>query len=280
MKIVRCEVQGEIISGVLEGEEVREFNFDDNGGLKFTGRVVEQKNAVLKAPCRPTKIVAIGLNYHEHARESNMEVPQAPLIFLKPPSAVIGPGEEIILPPGSARVDYEAELAVVIKKKAKNVKAGDFKEYVLGYTCFNDVTARDFQHADGQWSRAKGYDTFAPFGPWIETEFDPFNAQVKAVLDGKVVQSGNTADLIFPVPRLIEYISSIMTLFPGDIIATGTPAGVGPIKAGQTIEISIAGIGTLRNGVSDCCRKSPALGFAGACIGKGECNHETGMFPV
>lgn len=249
MKIARCEVQGEIFFGVLEDEEVREFNFDDNGELQFTGRVVERKNVVLKAPCRPTKIVAIGLNYHEHARESNMEVPKAPLIFLKPPSAVIGPGEEIVLPHDSARVDYEAELAVVIKRKAKNVKAGDFRDFVLGYTCFNDVSARDFQFSDGQWSRAKGYDTFAPTGPWIETEVDPFNVQVEAVLDGKVVQSGNTADLIFPVPRLIEYISSIMTLFPGDIIATGTPAGVGPIKAGQTIEIRIEGIGTLSNGV-------------------------------
>jgi len=140
-------------------------------------------------------------------------------------------------------------LGVVIKKPAKKVKAADYKDYVLGYLCFNDVSARDYQYSDGQWSRAKGFDTFAPIGPWIETEIEPFNLQVETLLDGKVVQSGNTSDMIFPVPKLIEHISSIMTLNPGDIIATGTPAGVGPIKPGQIVEIRVQGIGTLRNGV-------------------------------
>lgn len=249
MKIVRCEWRGKIFFGVLVGQEVREFEFDDSNQLGFTGKVVERNDVILKSPCQPTKIVAIGLNYHAHAKESKMEVPTSPLLFLKPPSAVIGPGEEILLPPDATRVDYEAELAVVIKRKAKNVKAADYRDFVLGYTCFNDVSARDFQFSDGQWSRAKGYDTFAPIGPWIETEVEPHGLQIEAALDGKVVQRGNTADLIFPVPQLVEYVSSIMTLFPGDIIATGTPAGVGPMKSGQQVEIRIEDIGVLSNSV-------------------------------
>ncbi|WP_027365656.1 fumarylacetoacetate hydrolase family protein [Desulfotruncus alcoholivorax] len=249
MKLIRCEVGGKVFSGVLEGTGIREIGFDNDGEIIFFNRTFHQEDFLLKAPCQPTKIVAVGLNYREHAKESDMEVPQAPLLFFKPPSAVIGPGEDIILPPNSARVDYEAELAVVIKKTAKNVKAADYDKYVLGYTCFNDVSARDFQFSDGQWSRAKGYDTFAPMGPWIETELNPLNARVEAILDGKIVQSGNTSDFVFTVPQLIEYISSIMTLFPGDIIATGTPAGVGPMRDGQVIEIRIEGIGTLKNGI-------------------------------
>lgn len=249
MKLVRCEIGDKVFYGVLEGKEVREISINNEGELVSLGRVYQQEELSFKAPCQPTKIVAVGLNYSEHAKETNMDVPPAPLIFLKPPSAVIGPGEEIVLPPESTRVDYEAELAVVIKKRAKKVMAVDYEQYVLGYTCLNDVSARDFQFSDGQWSRAKGYDTFAPIGPWIETGLNPLSVQVEAILDGKVVQSGNTSDLIFTVPKLIEYISSIMTLFPGDVIATGTPAGVGPMRDGQVIEVRIEGIGTLSNSV-------------------------------
>ena len=249
MKLVRCELGGKVFSGVLEGAEVREIGLNNEGDISYNKRLFKQEDLSFKAPCQPTKIVAVGLNYREHAKESKMEVPKTPLLFLKPSSAVIGPGEDIILPQNSSRVDYEAEFAVVIKKTAKNVKAADYDKYVLGYTCFNDVSARDFQFSDGQWSRAKGYDTFAPIGPWIETELDSLDVQVEAILDGKVVQSGNTSDLIFTVPQLIEYISSIMTLFPGDVIATGTPVGVGQIRDGQVIEIRIAGIGTLKNGI-------------------------------
>lgn len=203
----------------------------------------------LLAPCLPTKIVCLGLNYISHATEFKQKLPDLPLLFIKPPSAVIGPDADIVLPPNPERIDYECELAAVIGKKARNVPEKDFSSYVLGYTCFNDVTDRIAQARDGQWTRAKGYDTFAPFGPWIETELSPDNLQIETLVNSEIKQSGNTRDLIFNVPRLVSFISGIMTLMPGDIIATGTPEGIGPLKAGDTIEIRIEGIGTLKNGV-------------------------------
>ena len=203
----------------------------------------------LLAPCQPSKIVCVGLNYVEHANELKMKLPLEPILFLKPPSAVIGPGAEIVVPKSSERVDYEGELGVVIGKRCKAIAADEAKKYVLGYTCFNDVTARDLQQKDGQWTRAKSFDTFAPFGPWIAC-IDPSDADIKTRVNGEVKQSSNTADLIFGVPKLVEFISNVMTLEPGDIIATGTPPGVGRLEKGDVVEVEIEGIGVLKNKVA------------------------------
>jgi 2-keto-4-pentenoate hydratase/2-oxohepta-3-ene-1,7-dioic acid hydratase in catechol pathway len=204
----------------------------------------------LLAPCVPSKIVCLGLNYRSHAEEFNLPVPENPILFLKPPTAVIGPGDNIVLP-NKSRIDYECELAIVMGRKAKEISAERATEYVLGYTCFNDVTDRHAQKADRQWTRAKGYDTFAPIGPHIETDIDPGNLLVETYLNGVRKQSARTGDLIFGIPRIISFISVVMTLLPGDVIATGTPSGIGPVKAGDIVEIRVEGIGTLRNGVVD-----------------------------
>ena len=209
------------------------------------------KDLVLLPPSLPSKIVAVGLNYIDHARELNMSVPDEPVLFLKPPSSVIGPYENIIIPEQSKQVDYEAELAVVIGKVCKKVSVSSAMDYVLGFTCFNDITARDLQKKDGQWTRAKSFDTFSAIGPFIVTpdEFEYNNTRIKCIVNGKIKQDSTTANLIFNVQELISFISYIMTLFPGDIITTGTPPGVGPLKSGDTVEISIDGIGSLINRV-------------------------------
>jgi 2-keto-4-pentenoate hydratase/2-oxohepta-3-ene-1,7-dioic acid hydratase in catechol pathway len=196
-----------------------------------------------------TKIVAVGRNYAAHAAEHGDEVPSQPLIFLKPPSAVIGPGESIVCPPQSAQVEHETELAVVIGQRARRVAAANAWAHVLGYTCANDVTARDLQRSDGQWSRAKGFDTFAPLGPWIVTELDPTDLNVVCRVNGQVKQQASTADMVFKIPQLIEYITAAMTLEPGDVILTGTPEGVSPIRPSDHVEVEVEGIGVLRNPV-------------------------------
>jgi 2-keto-4-pentenoate hydratase/2-oxohepta-3-ene-1,7-dioic acid hydratase in catechol pathway len=201
------------------------------------------------APVAPPKIVAIGRNYRDHAAERGAAVPAEPMVFLKPPSAVVGPGTAIVIPPGVGRVDYESELAVVIGRTARHVTRAEAMACVLGYTCLNDVTARDLQNRGVQFSHAKGYDTFAPIGPWIETALDPFAATVEGFVNGALRQHGNTRDLAFPVDVLIEYISAIMTLVPGDVIATGTPAGIGPLAPGDTVTVRVEGIGELVNAV-------------------------------
>jgi 2-keto-4-pentenoate hydratase/2-oxohepta-3-ene-1,7-dioic acid hydratase in catechol pathway len=199
---------------------------------------------------RPSKIVCVGRNYLEHARELGNEMPERPLIFLKPPSSLIGPGEAIVLPPESQRVEHEAELAVVIGRRARNVSAAQALDYVEGYLPLNDVTARDLQKTDGQWARAKGFDTFCPVGAMRPAAgIDPGRLEVICRVNGEVRQSGNTADMAFSVPVLIEYISGFMTLEPGDLIATGTPAGVGPLADGDVVEVEIPGVGTLSNTV-------------------------------
>lgn len=198
---------------------------------------------------KPTKIICVGTNYIDHASELNMKIPEEPLIFIKPPSSIIYDSEEIVYPAGVTRLDYEAELAVVIKEKARGVGESDAMKYVLGYTCLNDVTARDLQAKDGQWTRSKSFDTFCPIGPAIETELDPFGVKVESYLNGQAKQSSSTKNLIFAVPKLISFISGIMTLLPGDMISTGTPYGVGPMRPGDTIEIRIDGIGSLKNRV-------------------------------
>jgi 2-keto-4-pentenoate hydratase/2-oxohepta-3-ene-1,7-dioic acid hydratase in catechol pathway len=203
------------------------------------------------APVLPGKIIAVGLNYRDHAMEMGLELPAEPIVFMKPATSVIGPGDEIIYPAQSSRVDYEAELAVVISKKCRNIKAHEAGDVILGYTCMNDVTARDLQVKDGQWTRAKSFDTFAPLGPWIVTDIpDPNNHAITLRLNGEIKQSSNTNNLIFNVFVLIEFISSIMTLEKWDIIATGTPAGIGPMARGDEVEIAIEGIGALKNRVA------------------------------
>jgi 2-keto-4-pentenoate hydratase/2-oxohepta-3-ene-1,7-dioic acid hydratase in catechol pathway len=254
MKIARFQYRNKIVYGKIDGETVQVLNnspFEIPGsGLRFLKTdILPLKEVRLLAPCEPTKIVCLGLNYRSHATEFKQKLPDLPLLFIKPPSAVIGPEDNIVLPPNPERIDYECELAVVIGKKARNVPENNFASYVMGYTCFNDVTDRIAQARDGQWTRAKGFDTFAPFGPWIETEISPDNLNLQTIVNGETRQSGNTRDLIFNVPRLVNFISGIMTLMPGDIIATGTPEGIGPLKAGDIVEIRIEGIGTLRNGV-------------------------------
>lgn len=203
----------------------------------------------LLAPVRPGKIICVGRNYVEHAREHDAEVPAIPLIFLKPPSAVIGPGETILLPPQSQRVEHEGELVVVIGRRGRRILAEDALKYVFGYTIGNDVTARDLQRSDGQWTRGKGFDTFAPIGPWIDTDFDPTDALLTVRVNGEMRQMGATRDMVFDVPTLIAFISSVMTLEPGDLIFTGTPAGVGPLKPGDRVTVEIEGLGVLENPV-------------------------------
>jgi len=204
----------------------------------------------LLAPVVPGKIIGVGRNYLAHAREQNVEIPDVPLLFLKPPSSVIGPGDTILLPPQSHQIVHEAELAVVIGKSGRWIQPDDAMTYILGYTISNDVTARDLQRRDGQWTRGKGFDTFCPLGPWIETEFDPADALMTCHVNGEMRQMASTRDMLFNVRQLIAYISSIMTIEPGDILMTGTPAGVGLLQAGDLVQITIEGLGTLQNPVT------------------------------
>jgi len=201
------------------------------------------------APVFPSKIVCIGLNYKDHAAEQGKPLPAEPLIFLKPSSAIVNPGEPIVLPAGVGRVDYESELAIVIGRRATKVSEADALSHVLGLTCMNDVTARELQKKDGRYTRAKGFDTFAPLGPCITTGLAPDDLAVTGLLNGEVRQQSSTRELIFPVAALIAYISRIMTLLPGDIVSTGTPAGIGPLQAGDEIVVRVQGIGDLRNPV-------------------------------
>jgi 2-keto-4-pentenoate hydratase/2-oxohepta-3-ene-1,7-dioic acid hydratase in catechol pathway len=210
----------------------------------------------LLAPCVPSKIVAVGLNYRDHAHEMGFPVPENPIIFLKPPTALIGPGDAIVAPAMSRQIDYEAELGVVIKSRARNVPADRVRDYILGFTCANDVTARDLQKLDTQWTRAKSFDTFCPVGPWIETGLDPKDLLVESYLNRERKQSSRTSQFIFSVDQLVSFISNIMTLYPGDLIITGTPAGIGPMKPGDEIEVRIEGIGSLKNTVTANCKVS------------------------
>lgn len=203
----------------------------------------------LLPPVVPSKIICVGRNYAAHAQEHEVEVPEVPLLFLKPPSSVIGPGETIYLPPQSQRVEHEAELAVVIGKRSRWLDIEGAKDVILGYTIANDVTARDLQRRDGQWTRGKGFDTFCPIGPWVETELDPADAVITCAVNGELRQMGSTRDMVFSVRQLVAYASSVMTLEPGDLLLTGTPAGVGVLNDGDELLTSIEGIGELRNTV-------------------------------
>jgi 2-keto-4-pentenoate hydratase/2-oxohepta-3-ene-1,7-dioic acid hydratase in catechol pathway len=259
MRIVRFVSQGKTKHGLLSQNTISGFLGSPfthskhishiNSPPLLDGNTYKIDNVRLLAPCLPSKIICLGLNYRSHVDELKLPMPPLPLIFLKPSTAVIGPGDEIVLPHGWKRIDYEGELAVVIGKKAKNIPEEAAKEYVLGYTCFNDVTDRHAQAADGQWTRAKGYDTFAPIGAWIETEVTPDNLKLETYLNGELRQSASTSDLIFGVSKLVSFISSVMTLLPGDVIATGTPSGIGQMNPGDIVEVKIQNIGTLKNSV-------------------------------
>ena len=250
MKFGRFKKDDKVFYGTIEGDYVREITGDIFGQYTILNKKSALKEVETLAPCVPSKIIAVGLNYRLHAEEVNMELPEEPILFLKPPTAVIGPEQNILYPAMSKRVDFEGELGVVIGRECRSVRIEQAPDYILGYTCFNDVTARDLQKKDKQWSRAKGFDTFAPMGPFIETDFDPANALIETYLNGEKKQSGSTRDLIFPVFYLVSFISHVMTLLPGDVIATGTPSGIGPMQVGDVVEVRIAGLGTLRNRVT------------------------------
>lgn len=231
--------------GIVYNDKVRSIN---NFIEKQEIEEYELKDLKIGVPVRPSKIVAVGLNYRFHAEELRNKLPEEPLIFLKPPSSVLPHQGTIIYPDSVRRLDYEAELGVVIKKIAKKVKKEEVEEYILGYTAFNDVTARDLQTKDGQWTRAKGFDTFSPLGPFIETELkNPGNIKIQAILNNEIKQNASTSDMIFGISYLICFISNIMTLYPGDVIATGTPEGIGPMEKGDRITIRIEGLDDLIN---------------------------------
>ncbi|MDV6013506.1 fumarylacetoacetate hydrolase family protein [Haloechinothrix sp. LS1_15] len=239
------------LEGDVDGDEatVHEIAEHPFGTPSHTGRSWPLAEVRLLAPILPTKIIAVGKNYAEHAAEFGSEVPESPVIFMKPSTSVTGPNTPIKMPASSERVDFEGELAVVIGRPVKNVPASKAAAVVRGYTIANDVTARDQQRADGQWTRAKGYDTFCPLGPWIATDIDPADLEISTEVDGEVKQASHTAKMVHTVGELIEFVSHIMTLLPGDVILTGTPEGVGPLTEGSNVTVTVSGIGSLSNPV-------------------------------
>jgi 2-keto-4-pentenoate hydratase/2-oxohepta-3-ene-1,7-dioic acid hydratase in catechol pathway len=238
--------------GRIAEASVEELAGQPYSALEPTGRIWPLEDVKLLPPCMPTKIVCVGRNYREHASELGNEIPPEPLIFLKPPSAIIAPEEPIVLPAISHRVDHEGEIAVIIGRTCSQLRQADsVAPYIAGLTCLNDVTARDLQNSDGQWTRAKGFDTFCPLGPLLETELDLAHTWVETRVDGQRKQFGHASEMMFSVDAIIRWISRVMTLFPGDVIATGTPSGVGPLAAGQVVEVVVSGVGTLRNPVID-----------------------------
>ena len=256
MKIVRYQTNGEApylpekaVYGWMLDDKVGEIQGDIFGEYRRREAKIPVGELKLAAPCVPSKILCVGRNYVEHAKELGNEVPKVPLIFLKPPSSIISNGEHIVLPPQSSQVEHEAELVVVISKRGRNITTENAKEYVFGYTIGNDITARDLQKSDGQWTRAKGFDTFCSFGPWIDTEFDASDAVVTCRVNGQMRQMASTRDMVFNINTLIAFISSVMTLEPGDVIFTGTPSGVGELKNGDMVDVEIEGLGKLSNPV-------------------------------
>ncbi len=252
MKIARFSISGaDPRFGIVDDDELVVLEGDPMfSGFDTTGERVPLSSAKLLAPVIPrSKVVAVGKNYREHAAEMGGEAPSEPLLFLKPNTSVIGTGDTIVLPPQSQHVEHEVELAVVIGSIARNVPAKDADQVIFGYTVANDVTARDLQKSDGQWARAKGFDTFCPLGPLVETEFDLASATLESRVNGELRQQGRVSDLVHSVAALVEYASSVWTMLPGDVILTGTPAGVGPIVDGDIVEVTVSGIGTLSNPV-------------------------------
>jgi len=255
MFLGRFKFEEEIFYGIVEDKDVFKIDYlpFNNNEVKITNERYNLNELKILPPSSPTKIVAVGLNYKDHAKELGFSIPDEPVIFMKPSSAIIGPDDKIIIPPQAQRVDYEAELALIIKKECYKKRKEEFSKYILGYTCFNDVTARDLQKKDGQWTRAKSFNTFAPAGPFIfvpeTSDFNPLNLKIKAIVNGEVKQNSSTANMIFSPQYLFEFINNIMTLYPGDIIATGTPPGIGPLHPGDEVTIEIESIGKLTNKV-------------------------------
>lgn len=251
-RIIRIEDRGEHAWALLENDQVYRLEGHPFGAGAPGAHIGTLETVTLLPPVCPTKIICVGRNYVAHAAEHGVEVPAEPLLFFKPPSSVIGPGEAIVIPTLSQRVEHEAELAIVIGKRCRNVTAEEAWDYVLGVTCSNDVTARDLQRKDGQWTRGKGFDTFCPVGPWIVTglrEADIADLSVVCRVNGEVRQEGRTSQMVFSTSTLIAYAASVMTLEAGDVFLTGTPAGVGPLVPGDLVEVEIEGIGVLRNPV-------------------------------
>jgi 2-keto-4-pentenoate hydratase/2-oxohepta-3-ene-1,7-dioic acid hydratase in catechol pathway len=250
VKLVRFRHGSRIATGAVEGGYVRPLQgtFFDNPVP--TGEEVPLSAVRLLVPVIPSKVVAVGRNYMEHAQEMGAEVPEEPVIFLKPSTSVIGPGDPIPYPPSSRRVDHEGELGVVIGRLARHVPLEESGKFILGYLCGNDVTARDLQQKDGQWTRGKGFDGFCPLGPWVETELDPTDLAVECRVNGETRQAARTSQLAFGPGELVEFVSAVMTLLPGDVILTGTPAGVGPLQVGDRVEVEVEGIGVLANEVA------------------------------
>jgi len=256
VRIVRFALADQIAYGLVDGDpdDVTSLTVTAIDGHPFatferTSITLPLAQVRVLPPVLPSKVIGIGKNYADHAREMGGEAPATPVMFLKPSTAVIGDGDPIVLPPQSGQVEYEGELGVVIGRLAREVPVDRAAEAILGYTCANDVTARDLQRSDGQWARAKGFDSFAPLGPWIVTDVDVSDAAIQTRLDGEVVQSGRTSQMVHPVADLVAFVSSAMTLLPGDVILTGTPAGVGPMLGGQRVSVSIEGVGTISNPV-------------------------------
>jgi len=251
MRLVRFRHGDRIATGALEpgSDDIRVLRGTFFEDPLPTGETVSLGDVLLLAPVLPSKLVCVGKNYAAHAAEFGMQVPEEPLLFLKPSTAVIGPGDPIRLLAISRRVDFEGELAVVIGRLARGVRAEDAFKYILGYTCANDVTLRDLQKTDDQWARAKGFDGSAPIGPWIETDLDPNDVIVRTRLNGEIRQQASTSDMVFGVATLLEYITTFMTLLPGDILLTGTPEGVGALSDGDVVEVEVDGVGVLRNEV-------------------------------
>ncbi|MBM6405615.1 fumarylacetoacetate hydrolase family protein [Phycicoccus sp. CSK15P-2] len=251
MRIARFTTGEDPVYGLVDGagEKIAEVTGDPlYQRIELTGATHLVEDVRLLAPVIPrSKVIGIGKNYADHAAEMGGEAPEEPLMFLVPNTAVVGPGDPVVLPPQSAEVHYEGELAVVIGRMCKDVEPEDALGVIFGYTCADDVTARDLQRSDGQWARAKGFDTFCPLGPWVETDLDPSALSVVTRLDGEVVQDGSTADMVHGVAALVSHASKAFTLLPGDVILTGTPAGVGPVAEGQRVEVEVEGIGTLSN---------------------------------
>jgi len=249
MRLVRFRFGDRIATGVVEGDAVRALAGTFFENPVPSGEEIPLDDVRLLAPILPSKVVCLGKNYAAHAAEFGGEVPEEPLIFLKPSTSVSGPGDPIPLPRISNRVDYEGELAVVIGRIARNVRAEETFRYILGYTCGNDVTLRDLQKKDDQWTRAKGFDGSCPLGPWVETELDPIDVHLETRVNGEVRQSASTSDMVFGVATIIEFVTEFMTLLPGDVIMTGTPEGVGKLEPGDKVEVVVDGIGVLMNPV-------------------------------
>jgi 2-keto-4-pentenoate hydratase/2-oxohepta-3-ene-1,7-dioic acid hydratase in catechol pathway len=252
MRVVRYEIpdiKSKPKYGWLLDDKVGEISGNVFGRYKRSEAVTSLANVTLLAPTEPSKIVCVGRNYVEHAKELGNEVQKVPLLFLKPPSSIIPVGGTVLLPPQSSQVEHEAELVLVIGKRGKNITAEQAKRYIFGYTIGNDITARDLQKTDSQWTRAKGFDTFCSFGPWIDTDFDPADAVITCRVNGQMRQMASTRDMVFNVGTLVAYISSVMTLMPGDLIFTGTPAGVGELRNGDEVIVEIEGLGSLKNPV-------------------------------